>query len=717
MTAPSAVELPATGDLRLATLGTAAWAELSLHAAGLLSAVALAGAWLLLAVAGLAASALRSGSGPRWRRGVATSVMLIAFLSCLNGGGPATDNDLAGRLGLVVVLAIPANALVQDSLRDLYVGLSLTCATLVLAAGLATGSAVALPLVVGVSLVVACLGLLGAARIRGGHRPPPGAGLRTAGMLATSSVAVVVVGLLAFLLVPHPSGLHSKGRLANAVRGVSNLPSALQGASAPAPRTTSGYIGRLDLRMRGELPSDPVASVPAAAPELWRAQVFTTYDGASWYPAPADLSLLPASTAHTYVVPREPGSPGPPTRTDTVLLAPTLPTALVLSPGQPTSITTSGQPARSSQGSYWFVRRGQGEDYQVASIGYDALHPRAGTKAGRDPADLTDAAWTRLPGTVPARVLELGRSLAAGAKDRSEAVARVEAYLRTHDSYRLDAPVPALGQDAVDAFLFGSHQGFCEQFASAEAVLLRAAGIPARVATGYAYGRPGSAGRRLFIASDAHAWVEVYSPGVGWTSSDPTAGAPLSVDHPGPLHRLASALRRALSTSAGRALLALLLVSAVGLAMLVARFTIRALSQASRGRPTPQPDRLLGALGRLEAALARDGRARAPGETLIELGRRLALEDAGSTHAVEALQVLGRASYAPSPPCAPDRVRAAAALETYAARVEELAGQKNRGHQGARASSRAREVALTAPSVRSRTLPASASTDNDVPPR
>ena len=677
-----AVELPASRDLRLATLATAAWAELSLHAAGLLSAPALAGAWLLLAVAGLGAAFLRSGSGPSWRRGIATAVMFIAFVSCLNGGGPEAGNNLAGRLGLVVVLAIPANALVQDSLRDLYVGLSLTCATLVLAAGLATGSGVAFPLVGGVALVVACLGLLGAARFSGGRiaTAVPGTGRRTAMTLATSSVAVVVVGLLAFLLVPHPSGLHSKGRLANAVRGVPNLPSSLQGASAPVPRTTAGYIGRLDLRMRGDLPNDPVASVPMAAPELWRDQVFATYDGASWYPAPADLSLLQASATGTYPVPLEQGSPGPGTRTDTVQLAPTLPTALVLSPGQPTSITTAGTPARSSQGSYWFVRLGQGDDYQVTSIGYDALHPREGIKAGRDPADLTDAAWIRLPGTVPARVLDLGRSLVAGAKDRSAAVARVETYLRSHETYRLDAPVPAVGQDAVDAFLFDSHQGFCEQFASAEAVLLRAAGIPARVVTGYAYGRPGSAGRRLFIASDAHAWVEVYSPGVGWTASDPTAGAPIGVDHPTFVHRLANALRDALRTPAGRALLALLLVAAVGLTLLAGTFAVRALRRRASSRPpAEQVDRLLAALGRLEAALATDGRPRARSETLAELARRLAAEDPSSAYAVEALLVLAQASYAPAPPSGPDRVRAAAALETYAARVEDLARRRRRG--------------------------------------
>ena len=118
---------------------------------------------------------------------------------------------------------------------------------------------------------------------------------------------------------------------------------------------------------------------------------------------------------------------------------------------------------------------------------------------------------------------QLSAELVAGAPTRYDAVLAVERYLRANATYRLDSPVPPRGQDAVDHFLFEARTGFCEQFASAEAVLLRAAGIPARLATGFS-GGSGTADGRLLKAADAHAWVEVWYPGVGWAASDRRPG-------------------------------------------------------------------------------------------------------------------------------------------------------------------------------------------------
>ncbi len=89
-------------------------------------------------------------------------------------------------------------------------------------------------------------------------------------------------------------------------------------------------------------------------------------------------------------------------------------------------------------------------------------------------------------------------------------------------SYTL-APAP-LGHDAVDDFLFSTHEGFCEHYASAFTVLMRAAGIPARVVTGYQGGYWNSMGQYLLVRqADAHAWSEVWLPDRGWQRVDPTA--------------------------------------------------------------------------------------------------------------------------------------------------------------------------------------------------
>lgn len=84
---------------------------------------------------------------------------------------------------------------------------------------------------------------------------------------------------------------------------------------------------------------------------------------------------------------------------------------------------------------------------------------------------------------------------------------------------------PALtGRHPVDEFLFDTRRGFCEHYASAFAVLMRAAGIPARVVTGYQGGELNPLNDKLTVRqSDAHAWAEVWLPDEGWIRVDPTA--------------------------------------------------------------------------------------------------------------------------------------------------------------------------------------------------
>ncbi|GLQ97470.1 transglutaminase TgpA family protein [Dyella mobilis] len=93
------------------------------------------------------------------------------------------------------------------------------------------------------------------------------------------------------------------------------------------------------------------------------------------------------------------------------------------------------------------------------------------------------------------------------------------------------APAP-LGHDAVDDFLFHTREGFCEHYASSFTVLMRAAGIPARVVTGYQGGFWNAMAHYLLVRnSDAHAWSEVWLDGRGWVRIDPTAAvSPQRID-------------------------------------------------------------------------------------------------------------------------------------------------------------------------------------------
>jgi transglutaminase-like putative cysteine protease len=108
---------------------------------------------------------------------------------------------------------------------------------------------------------------------------------------------------------------------------------------------------------------------------------------------------------------------------------------------------------------------------------------------------------------------------------------------------------PLLPDDPVDAFLFDSRRGFCEHYASAFVFLMRAAGIPARVVTGYQGGEMNPLGDYFIVRqSDAHAWAEVWLHDQGWSRVDPTAVIPPDrIEHIRDLRRIAPESPRSLA--------------------------------------------------------------------------------------------------------------------------------------------------------------------------
>lgn len=132
----------------------------------------------------------------------------------------------------------------------------------------------------------------------------------------------------------------------------------------------------------------------------------------------------------------------------------------------------------------------------------------------------------RLPEGFNPRTLALARQwrqqLGPGAAGDAAIVARAMQWIREDFAYTLETPL--LGRNSVDEFLFEQQAGFCEHFSSAFVVLMRAAGIPSRVVTGYVGGYRNAYGDYWLVRrSDAHAWAEVWLPGRGWTRVDPTA--------------------------------------------------------------------------------------------------------------------------------------------------------------------------------------------------
>ena len=137
--------------------------------------------------------------------------------------------------------------------------------------------------------------------------------------------------------------------------------------------------------------------------------------------------------------------------------------------------------------------------------------------------------YLQLPANLPQRVRDLAAVLTRGANTPMDKAQAIQGYLRGDTfQYSWDIEKPPGGADGVDFFLFESRKGYSDYFASAMAVMLRSAGVPARLAAGYAPGElDDESGLRAVKDTDSHGWVQVYFPGQGWTDFEPTPNWPL----------------------------------------------------------------------------------------------------------------------------------------------------------------------------------------------
>lgn len=133
--------------------------------------------------------------------------------------------------------------------------------------------------------------------------------------------------------------------------------------------------------------------------------------------------------------------------------------------------------------------------------------------------------YLRLPPVDP-RVLALAQRVTAGYTSDLAKARAIERFLRTQFAYSLE-PLTQQPDDPLVHFLLERRKGHCEYFASAMAVMLRAVWVPSRVATGFQSGEFNPlSGWQVVRARDAHAWVEAFIPGQGWTTFDPTPSDP-----------------------------------------------------------------------------------------------------------------------------------------------------------------------------------------------
>ena len=296
--------------------------------------------------------------------------------------------------------------------------------------------------------------------------------------------------LILFLLFPRlPGPLWSLPRDAHARTGLS-------GEMEP------GRISELALSEAVAFRADFTGPVPAPAQRYWRGPVFEFTDGRRWWGATEDAgastpwSIQTRGAAHRYVVTLEPSG----TRWLPALeMATEIPADVTRLP------TLELRTARPVDG----LRRAvlvSFPDYRTVTESPPVLHRNL-----------------RVPQTLGAGTRALAQSWRQSARNDQDVVNAALRHFNTEPFVYTLYP-PRLGPNPVDEFLFATRRGFCEHYASAFTLLMRAAGLPARVVTGYQGGEANTVGGYLIVRqSDAHAWAEVWLTGRGWVRVDPTA--------------------------------------------------------------------------------------------------------------------------------------------------------------------------------------------------
>jgi len=508
------------------------------------------------------------------KAGLAVGVM-VAFGSFLGSLGDAANGGLAAAqlplaelfcwVQLLHAFDVPARRDLLFSLMSstvlMAVAGALSISMELLAYVLVWGTAAATSLVLAYRSELSQVPALGPAPT--GGTSPPVSGPLSGGLLrsvASTVFAVVLAGAGLFSFLP-PAGQSRAVTFPQQLSGSVPVPDAGGlsnpslggddpgggGQTASGGRASFGYFGfsdNLDTGVRGRPDDTLVMRVRSSSPDFWRGQTFDAWDGRRWSISEAKpASVVGDAPVEVPLAADEEGTATGPELVQTFYLE--RPGPNLVFGARPIS-TLYFPDRRLFQLVDGTLRAGVSleEDsvYTVVSRRPVATEGILRYSDGNGVAvpERIMARYTALP-AVPGRVRALAREVTASASTTFDKVRALEAWMGANTRYTLEVPPLPDGADAVDQYLFEDRIGFCEQIASSLVVMLRSLGVPARLAVGYTPGeRNPFTGLYEVRASDAHSWAEVWFPGVGWQSFDPTASVPLSGD--GGLSRASSGL-------------------------------------------------------------------------------------------------------------------------------------------------------------------------------
>lgn len=302
---------------------------------------------------------------------------------------------------------------------------------------------------------------------------------------------------------------------------------------------TADYYGGDSLELSGAIQlGDQIALEVVAPPDrryYWRSRIFDTYDNGRWNSLPQKRVEDPEEPFEIGFEQSSLAAREPVQQTFTLGLNAS---RLVYAAPQPLSVDL---PVRSdlrfltsdeNSATVHVIRPyrvlQRGETYTATSLMSTATASQL-RNAGENYPQWVRETQLYVPPSVPTRVFALAQQIVneAGAVTPYDKSKAIERWLRANIVYDEDIPQPPAGQDPVDWVLFDYRRGYCNYYASAMIMMLRAQGVPARMGAGFAQG-DWDGSRFVVRERDAHTWVEVYFPGYGWIEFEPTAAqAPL----------------------------------------------------------------------------------------------------------------------------------------------------------------------------------------------
>lgn len=333
-------------------------------------------------------------------------------------------------------------------------------------------------------------------------------------LVAGLAIGAAVLGLTAAAILPTGEGI-DLNRGDGEGRGEISV-------SNPLVEIRRGLVNQSHLEMMQ-------ATAPRRTPRYLRLAVLDEYDDGQWKPSSRDL---PEENRVSAGIPQAPGLyasvPGN-TETFGLRYSEAFSSRWLATPYPYLSVDLAS-------GDYRFDERTldlfnvDRNDEASARAGYEveAFIPSFSAEdldgAGSAPAGI-DEEMTALPKGMPAQVASIAADVIGEKRTDYQRVVALQDWFRNSGGFRYslwDGP-PTKGSEALVGFLTTDKVGYCEQFATAMAVMARTIGVPARVAVGF--GRPESSprpGTYVFTGKSLHAWTEIYFEGYGWVVFDPT---------------------------------------------------------------------------------------------------------------------------------------------------------------------------------------------------